>query len=104
MPQPTNDRDFLGYGDAPPPVRWPNGAQLALSVVVNVEEGAELSLSMGDEINETAYEINEAVEGERDLCMESHYEYGTRAGWPRIRKALAAYGVKATLNACGRAI
>jgi allantoinase len=104
MSEPTTDRDFRGYGDAPPPVRWPNGARLALSVVVNVEEGAELSLLMGDETNETTYEIDEAVEGVRDLCMESHYEYGPRAGWPRIRKVLAAYGVRATLNACGRAV
>ena len=58
---------------------------------------------MGDERNEFVYEINEAVEGVRDLCMESHYEYGTRAGWPRIRQMLTRYGVKATLNACGRA-
>jgi peptidoglycan/xylan/chitin deacetylase (PgdA/CDA1 family) len=36
--------------------------------------------------------------------MESHYEYGTRAGWPRIRALLKAYGVTATLNANGRAI
>jgi allantoinase len=104
MSSAPTDRDFRGYGEMPPAVRWPNGARLALSVVVNVEEGAELALSMGDERNESAYEINEAVEGVRDLCMESHYEYGTRAGWPRIRQILAHYGVKATLNACGRAI
>ena len=101
---PPTDREFCGYGGSPPSVRWPNGARLALSIVVNVEEGAELTLSMGDEKNESVYEINEAVEGVRDLCMESHYEYGTRAGWPRIRRILARYGVNATLNACGRAI
>jgi allantoinase len=104
MSLPPSDRDFRGYAGTPPAVRWPNGARLALSLVVNVEEGAELSLSMGDETNEPAYEINEGVEGVRDLCMESHYEYGTRAGWPRIRQVLARHGVKATLNACGRAI
>jgi peptidoglycan/xylan/chitin deacetylase (PgdA/CDA1 family) len=72
--------------------------------VVNVEEGAELSLSQGDEANEHVYEAVEAVEGVPDLCMESHFAYGTRAGWPRIRAALSRYGVKATLNACGRAL
>ena len=36
--------------------------------------------------------------------MESHFAYGTRAGWPRIRALLKRYGVRATLNACGRAI
>lgn len=103
-PPAAADRDFRGYGDAPPAIRWPNDARLAVSVVVNVEEGAELSLGAGDEANESVYEAVEKVEGSRDLCMESHYEYGTRRGWPRIRKALADRGVAATLNACGRAI
>ena len=98
------DRDFRGYGDAPPAIRWPQDARLALSIVVNVEEGAELALSSGDESNEFIYEAVERVEGVRDLCMESHYEYGTRQGWPRIRKLLRDHGVRATLNACGRAL
>lgn len=97
-------RDFAGYRDAPPSVTWPNGARLAVSIVVNVEEGAELSLGMGDETNEFVYEIAERVEGALDLCMESHFEYGTRAGWPRIRALLRRYDVSATLNANGRAL
>jgi len=97
-------QNYRGYGDQPPPVRWPGGARLAVSVVVNVEEGAELSLSRGDERNEHIYEAVEKVEGLPDLCMESHFAYGTRAGWPRIRALLKRYGVGATLNACGRAI
>jgi allantoinase len=103
-PVPDGGRDFAGYRGRPPPVRWPGDARLALSVVVNVEEGAELSLGMGDEANEFIYESVERVEGARDLCMESHYEYGPRAGWPRIRSLLERYGVAATLNANGRAI
>jgi peptidoglycan/xylan/chitin deacetylase (PgdA/CDA1 family) len=101
---PATDRDFLGYAQAPSTVRWPGGRRLAVSVVVNVEEGAELSLGMGDEANEFVYEAVEPVEGARDLCMESHFEYGTRVGWGRIRAALKTHGVRATLNACGRAI
>ncbi|WP_238192544.1 polysaccharide deacetylase family protein [Methylobacterium frigidaeris] len=99
-----HDRDFRGYGGHPPAIAWPRGARLAVSVVVNVEEGAELSLGMGDERNESVYEVVEEVVGSRDLCMESHFEYGTRAGWPRIRALLSAYGVSATLNANGRAV
>jgi peptidoglycan/xylan/chitin deacetylase (PgdA/CDA1 family) len=99
-----SDRDFRGYGHATPKIRWPQDARLAVSVVVNIEEGAELSLGDGDEANEFIYEAVERVEGSRDLCMESHYEYGTRRGWPRIRKLLADYGVASTLNACGRAV
>ena len=96
--------DYRGYGGSPPAVRWPGDARLAVSIVVNVEEGAELSLSRGDERNEHIYEAVEKVEGLPDLCMESHFAYGTRAGWPRIRALLARYGVRATLNACGRAL
>jgi allantoinase len=98
------ERDFAGYRSAEPAIRWPDNMRLAVSVVVNVEEGAELSMSSGDEANEFIYEAAERVEGQRDLCMESHYEYGTRRGWARIRKALSDHGVTATLNACGRAL
>ena len=83
---------------------WPGGQRLAVSVVVNVEEGAELSVALGDERNESVYEIVEEVTGSRDLCMESHFDYGTRVGWGRIRDALAARSLPATLNACGRAV
>jgi allantoinase len=104
FPLPPTDRDFRGHAGAPPRIRWPGGARLALSIVVNIEEGAELSLGLGDEANEFIYEAAEKVEGQRDLCMESHYEYGTRRGWPRIRRLLKDHGVRATLNANGRAL
>ena len=97
-------RDFRGYAGRPPAVIWPDGARLAVSVVVNVEEGAELALSAGDERNESVYEVQEEIVGVPDPCMESHFEYGTRAGWPRIRALLKDYGVAATLNANGRAV
>lgn len=96
--------DYSGYRGHPPAVTWPGGARLAVSVVVNVEEGAELSLSRGDARNESIYEAVEEVAGGPDLCMESHFAYGTRAGWARIRDTLGRFGVRATLNACGRAI
>jgi len=101
---PPTDRDFRGQVGKPSQHRWPDGTRLALSLVVNVEEGAELAVSHGDEANEFIYEALEKVEGARDLCMESHYEYGTRRGWPRIRRMLKDYGVRATLNASGRAL
>ncbi len=101
---PATDRNFIGYARSGPAIRWPGDKRLAVSIVVNIEEGAELSLGMGDEANEFVYEAVERVEGVRDLCMESHFEYGTRVGWGRIRAALQRCGVRATLNACGRAI
>lgn len=74
------ERDFRGYGGGPPKVRWPGGARVAVSFVVNLEEGAELSVSDVDERNEGAYESIEEVENYPDLCQDSHFEYGTRAG------------------------
>lgn len=97
-------RDFKGYGRELPQVRWPGGARVAVSVVVNIEEGAELSLSAGDERNERTYDIVEEVTGSPDACMETHFEYGSRAGWWRIMDVLERFGVPATMNACGRAI
>lgn len=103
-PPPPLDRDTRGYHGAEPAIRWPYCARLAVSIVVNIEEGAELSMGQGDDANEFVYEAVDKVEGARDLCMESHYSYGTRRGWGRIRAALASRGIKATLNACGRAL
>jgi peptidoglycan/xylan/chitin deacetylase (PgdA/CDA1 family) len=95
-------RDLRGYFGAEPPSRWPGNARLAVSFVVNVEEGAELSIGDGDEINEHVYEIREEVEGGPDLCMESHFAYGPRQGYNRIAEAFDAYGIAATFSTCGR--
>ena len=97
-------RDFLGYGGHVPDAQWPRRARVAVSFVVNVEEGAELSLSAGDERNESVYEVADEVTGVPDACMETHFEYGTRAGYWRIMDALERFGVTATLSACGRAL
>ena len=97
-------RDFRGYGGTFPDPKWPNRARVAVSLVVNVEEGAELSLSAGDERNESVYEVADEVTGVPDACMESHFEYGTRAGYWRIMAVLERFGVAATLSACGRAL
>jgi allantoinase len=101
---PPTSRDLVGYGRNPPDPRWPGGARLALSFVVNVEEGAELSLASGDIRNESVHEIREEVAGQPDPCMETHYAYGARAGIWRILDAFDATGVKATFSACGRAV
>jgi peptidoglycan/xylan/chitin deacetylase (PgdA/CDA1 family) len=100
----TTGRDLVGYGRDLPDPAWPGGARLALSFVVNVEEGAELSLTSGDGRNESVYEVREEVEGAPDPCMETHYAYGARAGIWRILDLLDAFGVKATFSACGRAV
>ncbi|HEV7263413.1 MAG TPA: polysaccharide deacetylase family protein [Falsiroseomonas sp.] len=101
---PPATRDLAGHGPTPPRIAWPEDARLALSFVVNVEEGAELSLTSGDARNESIYEAREEVDGHPDPCMESHFAYGSRAGIWRILDLFDAFGVKATFSACGRAI
>lgn len=96
-------RDLKGYFGAEPAPCWPDDARLAVSFVVNVEEGAELSIGDGDERNEARYEAVEEVKGAPDPCMESHFGYGPRQGYKRIADAFDRYGVKATFSTCGRA-
>jgi peptidoglycan/xylan/chitin deacetylase (PgdA/CDA1 family) len=97
-------RDFRGYGASLPDPQWPGGARVAVSLVVNVEEGAELSIADGDERNEGVYDSTDEVMGTADPCQDSHFEYGTRAGYWRVVSTLQEYGAAATLNACGRAV
>ena len=99
----SGHRDFSGYAGAPPDPRWPGGAKVALSFVVNFEEGSELTVSEGDARNEGVYEVDHRIEGP-DPCVESHFEYGSRAGWWRVMDLFDSYGVKATVSACGRAV
>ncbi len=100
----SSQRDFLGYGQSPPDVRWPGGADLAVSFVLNVEEGAEFSLSAGDPYNEDTHEVRHRIEQAPDLCMESHFEYGARAGYWRIMRAFEEAGIPITLNVCARGL
>ena len=96
-------RDFWGYGPDKPAIRWPGGARVAVSFVVNFEEGAEFSIADGDDRNEAIYEVEHQLTGVPDLCLDSHFEYGARAGWWRVMDIFDAHGVKATVSACGRA-
>ncbi|MBR0679888.1 polysaccharide deacetylase family protein [Roseomonas eburnea] len=101
---PPASRDLAGYGRSPPAAQWPGGARLALSLVVNVEEGAELSIASGDARNETIPESGQLIEGAPDPCMESHFAYGSRVALWRMLDVLDAHGVKATFSCCGRAV
>ncbi len=104
MSTPSPDRDFIGYGDDPPDPQWPGGARVAVSLVVNVEEGAELSIADGDERNETVHEVFEVVEGAPNPCLQSHFDYGTRAGWRRVMRVLERFDAPCTVSACSRAL
>jgi peptidoglycan/xylan/chitin deacetylase (PgdA/CDA1 family) len=101
---PWNVRDLEGYGAHPPDPQWPQGARVAVSLVLNVEAGAELSLADGDEVNEALYEIVEPLEGVPNACLSSHFDYGPRVGYWRIIRLLERFGVTCTVSACGRTI
>lgn len=80
--------------------RWPNGARLALSVVVNVEEGAEMNVADGDKGPEAVDELGIALRKPiRNFSNESNYQYGIKAGAPRVLALLRRYGVSATFTA-----
>ena len=96
-------RDFIGYGNRLPDVRWPGGATVAVSFVVNFEEGAEFALSEGDPRNESVYEVVDR-QTVPDPCIESHFEYGTRVGYWRIVELADAHRAPLTISACGRAV
>ncbi|WP_291296849.1 polysaccharide deacetylase family protein [Elioraea sp.] len=100
----TTDRDFVGYGRNPPDPQWPGGARVAVSLVLNIEEGAEYALADGDPHNESMYEIQEEVAGARHLALESHFEFGSRVGYWRLMEVMERYGAVSTLNACARAM
>ena len=98
-------RDLVGYGPNPPVVQWPNGAKIAVSVVVNYEEGSEYSLLDGDLHGESSGESPSNVPaGERDLANESFFEYGSRVGVWRIMDVMDQCDVKGTFFACALAL
>jgi peptidoglycan/xylan/chitin deacetylase (PgdA/CDA1 family) len=96
-------RDLQGYGNQFPPVRWPGEAPLAVSFVVNFEEGAEFSMTDGDRRNEAVYEVIDQ-QSAADPCIDSHFEYATRTAWWRIADLFDQYAAPLTLSACGRAV
>lgn len=100
-----NERDFVGYGVNPPRVEWPDGARIAISVVVNYEEGSEYSLLDGDAHRETNSEVPSPLPlDRRDLANESFFEYGSRAGVWRLMDILGQYQVNATFFCCALAL
>lgn len=98
-------RDLTGYGPTPPAVHWPNGARIAVQIVLNYEEGGENNVLHGDAASEAFLsEITGAQPwpGQRHWNMETIYEYGARAGFWRLHRMLKAlpvtvYGVATAL-------
>lgn len=78
-------------------IDWPNGAKMALSVVVNVEEGSEQSVARGDRGMEPVDELGIFIKAPiRNYGNESNYLYGIKAGAPRVVKLLQAFDIRAS--------
>ena len=100
-------RDLIGYGENPPDPKCPNGARLAVQFVLNYEEGGENSVLHGDPGSESY--LTEIVgltplQGERDLTVESLYEYGSRVGVWRVLKLFDTKKLPLTVFAVGLAL
>ena len=100
-------RDLIGYGATPPYAAWPNGARIAVQFVLNYEEGAERSILHGDPVSE--FFLSEMVgaqpiAGMRNMSMESLYEYGSRAGFWRIRRLFDDLGLPLTVFGVAQAM
>jgi putative urate catabolism protein len=100
-------RDLVGYGASPPDPRWPGGARLAVSFVLNYEEGGEQTPLEGDPASEAfLHEVVGAppTVGRRNLNTESMFEYGSRAGFWRVHRIFTAHGLPLTVYAVGQAL
>jgi allantoinase len=91
-------RDLVGYGNKKFHFSWPGGRRLALSIVVNLEEGSEHSVST-DGVVEPIGEFLPVDVKLRDVGNESAYEYGLRVGIWRILETLRKHEAKATFCA-----
>lgn len=101
---PGPPREIVGYGEHPPRVRWHDDAKVAVQMVVNYEEGSEKTFAMGDQVNDGLYELPFAVDDQRDLAVESMYEYGSRVGIWRLFRIFDAADVPVTFFAAAVAL
>src|SRR5262249_43108879 len=93
-------RDLTGYGRDPPDPRWPGGARIAVQFVVNYEEGGEHNVLHGDATSEAFLsDVLGATPwpGARHMNVESMYEYGSRAGFWRLWRAVTPPDVPVTV-------
>jgi putative urate catabolism protein len=100
MTEPSYPRNLIGYGRNIPDPKWPGGAHVAVQFVINYEEGGESSILDGDPASENL--LSEIVgaaawPGQRNLNMESIYEYGSRAGFWRLHRMFTALDVPVTV-------
>ncbi|MBS1065132.1 allantoinase PuuE [Gluconobacter kondonii] len=107
MTQDSYPRDMIGYGRTPPDPKWPNSARIAVQFVINYEEGAENSVLHGDAGSEAFLSEmvgTKSIIGARCAQMESLYEYGSRAGFWRLRRLFDEAGMPVTVFGVAKAL
>jgi peptidoglycan/xylan/chitin deacetylase (PgdA/CDA1 family) len=98
-------RDLIGYGGKPPAWKLPNGAKVAVSMVINFEEGAEMSAGDGDpSTGKAGRDRQYHPNGKWDQGTEQVFAYGMRAGIWRMLDWLKRHDRRITFYMCGRAI
>ncbi|KAF2708096.1 carbohydrate esterase family 4 protein [Pleomassaria siparia CBS 279.74] len=102
-------RDFEGFGEEGHDCKWPNGARIAVSFILNYEEGGERSWQDGDGLSEPyLWEKGSSTgsdkPGGRNLNSEHDFEYGSRAGCWRIFRLMKEFGWNMTLWAIAQAM
>lgn len=99
-------RDLRGYGEHPPATLWPNGSAAAVSLVINVEDGAERSRARGDDADDLGahWLMHPTSPDRRNLDLESAFEYGARAGIWRLLRLLRHHDARATAYCCATAL
>jgi allantoinase len=97
-------RDLVGYGPNPPDPKWPNGARLALNIVVNFEEGSESTMAEDGLTEKGLTEMPVSDVEDRDLGAESMFEYGARVGFWRILRMVEERNLPMTIFGCALAL
>jgi OHCU decarboxylase len=100
-------RDMTGYGATPPDATWPGGAKIAVSLVLNYEEGGENSILHGDAASEAFLSDIAGAQpwpGKRHWNMESLYDYGARAGFWRLHRLFTGMDIPVTVYGVATAL
>lgn len=83
----------------------PNDQRLAMSFVVNVEEGAEQNVAAGDKNPEPVDELGVTLKIPiRNYANETNYRYGINAGAPRVMRLFAQHAFTCTFTAAAVAL
>ena len=98
------NRDLKGYGKTYPKIAWPNDALIAVSLVVNFQEGAERSPLYGDDRAELNPQPVRPAGAGRSWTVESMYEYGPRRGFWRLMDIFDKHDLKVTFFCSGMAL